>query len=77
MNPVVAALAREFKVCKVNTETHGFLAEPFAWAGKPVALSFAYGLHTFKKGETPDSAMATADKAMYASKRGKGSGGGA
>jgi diguanylate cyclase (GGDEF)-like protein len=62
---------------KARALADGFLAEPFAWAGDPLALSFAYGLHTFKKGETPDSAMATADKAMYASKRGKGSGGGA
>jgi diguanylate cyclase (GGDEF)-like protein len=46
-----------------------FLAEPFGWQGKPLALSFAYGVHTFKKGETPDTAMATADKAMYAAKK--------
>ena len=62
---------------KARALAQGFLAEPFEWQGKPLALSFAYGVHTFKKGETPDTAMATADKAMYASKRGKGSGGGA
>jgi diguanylate cyclase (GGDEF)-like protein len=49
-----------------------FLANPFQWNGKPLALSFAYGVHAFKKGEGPDTAMANADKAMYAAKREKG-----
>ena len=49
-----------------------FLAQPFEWAGKPLALSFAYGVHAFKKGEDVDLAMANADKAMYAAKREKG-----
>ena len=50
-----------------------FLAQPFEWQGKPLALSFAYGVHVFKKGENVDAAMANADKAMYAAKRDKGS----
>ena len=49
-----------------------FLAQPFEWDGKPLALSFAYGVHAFKKGEDVDLAMANADKAMYAAKREKG-----
>lgn len=48
-----------------------FLAQPFEWEGKPLALSFAYGVHAFKKGENVDTAMANADKAMYAAKRDK------
>jgi diguanylate cyclase (GGDEF)-like protein len=50
-----------------------FLAQPFEWSGKPLALSFAYGVHAFKKGEDADLALANADKAMYAAKREKGS----
>jgi len=50
-----------------------FLAQPFEWEGKPLALSFAYGVHAFKKGENVDAAMANADKAMYAAKRDKSS----
>jgi diguanylate cyclase (GGDEF)-like protein len=50
-----------------------FLAQPFEWEGKPLALSFAFGVHAFKKGEDVDLAMANADKAMYAAKREKGS----
>jgi diguanylate cyclase (GGDEF)-like protein len=49
-----------------------FLARPFEWEGKPLALSFAHGVHVFKKGEGVDLAMASADKAMYAAKRDKG-----
>jgi diguanylate cyclase (GGDEF)-like protein len=48
-----------------------FLAQPFEWDGKPLALSFAYGVHAFKKGDAVDVALANADKAMYAAKRGK------
>jgi diguanylate cyclase (GGDEF)-like protein len=55
---------------KAQSLADQFLAEPFTWEAKPLALSFAYGTHTFQKGETPDTAMATADKAMYAAKRG-------
>lgn len=50
-----------------------FLAQPFEWNGKPLPLSFAYGVHAFKKGEDADVALANADKAMYAAKREKGS----
>jgi diguanylate cyclase (GGDEF)-like protein len=46
-----------------------FRANPFVWEGRPLALSFAYGVHAFKKGENVDAAMANADKAMYAAKR--------
>jgi diguanylate cyclase (GGDEF)-like protein len=74
---ILAKADRPQSEAKARALADGFLAEPFKWRNKPLALSFAYGVHTFKKGETPDTAMATADKAMYASKRGKGSGGGA
>jgi diguanylate cyclase (GGDEF)-like protein len=47
-------------------------AHPFVWQGKPLALSFAHGVHAFQKGEDPGVAMASADKAMYAAKRDKG-----
>jgi len=37
--------------------------------GKPVRLSFSYGVYELRAGETPDSAMRNADQAMYAQKR--------
>jgi diguanylate cyclase (GGDEF)-like protein len=48
-----------------------FLAQPFEWDSKPLPLSFAYGVHAFKKGEDVDLAIANADKAMYIAKREK------
>jgi len=37
--------------------------------GKPVPLSFSYGIYELLAGETPDSIMRHADRAMYAQKR--------
>src|SRR5262249_45218198 len=43
MNPVVAALARDFKVCKVNTETNPNLAAKFGVSAIPLLLVFRGG----------------------------------
>ena len=48
-----------------------FEAQPFSWEGQALPLSFAFGVCMFQKGESVASAMANADKAMYASKREK------
>jgi diguanylate cyclase (GGDEF)-like protein len=48
-----------------------FEAQPFVWDGHRLALSFAFGVCMFQKGESVASAIANADKAMYASKREK------
>ena len=37
--------------------------------GQAVPLSFSYGIYELRPGETPDSAMQHADRAMYAQKR--------
>ena len=37
--------------------------------GKAVPLSFSYGVYELRAGETPDTAMQQADRAMYAQKR--------
>ncbi len=43
--------------------------QPAQWQGKPLPLSCTIGVHTFQKGEDPATAMAEADKAMYAAKK--------
>jgi thioredoxin 1 len=43
MNPVVAALAKDFKVCKVNTETNPGLAAKFGASAIPLLLIFRNG----------------------------------
>jgi diguanylate cyclase (GGDEF)-like protein len=45
------------------------VARPFIWEGKALTLSVAYGVHTPKKGDDAETAIAVADKAMYAAKR--------
>lgn len=43
MNPVLAELARDFKVCKVNTETNPGLAAKFGVSAIPLLLVFRGG----------------------------------
>ena len=44
-------------------------AAPFEWQGHAIALAVAYGVYTFKPGESVDDALAAADRAMYANKQ--------
>lgn len=43
MNPVLANLARDFTVCKVNTETNPHLAAKFGVSAIPLLLVFRGG----------------------------------
>lgn len=43
MNPVLAEVARNFKVCKVNTETNPQLADKFDVSAIPLLLIFRNG----------------------------------
>ena len=43
MTPVLAALARDFTVCKVNTETNPQLASKFGVSAIPLLLIFQNG----------------------------------
>jgi thioredoxin 1 len=43
MNPVLHSLAREFKVCKVNTESNPQLAAKFGVSAIPLLLVFRNG----------------------------------
>ena len=45
-------------------------AAPTAWNAKSIPVSFAYGAFELKAGDDADLAMARADEAMYAHKRG-------
>jgi diguanylate cyclase (GGDEF)-like protein len=42
---------------------------PSVWDGQKIALQFSFGAYELKAGESADSAMANADKAMYQHKR--------
>lgn len=43
MNPTIEALARDFKVCKVNVDTNQALAARYGISSIPAFLIFKYG----------------------------------
>ena len=53
---------------KAETLASAISAAPFEWEGQPIPLTVAYGVYTFKPGESVDDALAAADRAMYANK---------
>jgi diguanylate cyclase (GGDEF)-like protein len=44
-------------------------AKPLTWDGKDIPITFSYGAFELQAGDSPDSAIARADKAMYAHKK--------
>lgn len=58
MNPVVASLARTFKVCKVNTESNPALAAKFNVNAIPTLLVFRGGQVVRRyEGVTPEATL--------------------
>lgn len=58
MNPVLAAVARDFKVCKVNTETNPQLAARFDVSAIPLLLVFRNGRVVRRfEGVTPENVL--------------------
>lgn len=45
------------------------LSTPFVYNSHSLRISAAFGAHILQRGETPEQALAAADKAMYANKR--------
>ena len=54
---------------KAATVANAISAAPFEWEGQTIPLTVAYGVYTFKAGESVDDALAAADRAMYANKQ--------
>lgn len=58
MTPVLTNLARDFKVCKVNTETNPALAAKFNVSAIPLLLIFKNGQIVRKhEGVTPETVL--------------------
>jgi thioredoxin 1 len=58
MNPVVAELAKQYKVCKVNTESNPALAAKFGVSAIPTLLLFRRGAVVKRyEGITPASTL--------------------
>jgi thioredoxin 1 len=61
MNPVIEALARDFKVCKVNVDTNQELAAHYDVASIPTLLLFAGGRIVARyTGVTPEATLRAA-----------------
>jgi diguanylate cyclase (GGDEF)-like protein len=56
---------------KADQLANSLNASPTNFAGRAIPVSFSYGAFELKAGESADSAMARADEAMYAHKRGR------
>jgi diguanylate cyclase (GGDEF)-like protein len=54
---------------KVEGLNAQLMGNPFLWNGRRTDLSFAYGVHLLKSGDTASAAIAAADQAMYRAKR--------
>jgi thioredoxin 1 len=61
MNPVVAAIARDFKVCKVNTESNPQLAARFRVSAIPTLIVFRDGQVARRYEGVTDEATLRAD----------------
>jgi thioredoxin 1 len=58
MNPVIEALARGFKVCKVNVDTNQELAAHYGISSIPALLIFKEGKVAFRHvGVTPEATL--------------------
>ena len=58
MNPVLHAIARDYKVCKVNTETNPQLAAKFQVSAIPLLLIFQNGRVVRRyEGVTPEATL--------------------
>ena len=66
---ILAHVTAEQAARKGETLAQALRDHPPIVEGKPVALSFSYGIYELRAGETPDSAIRHADRAMYAQKR--------
>lgn len=56
---------------KADQLAHSLNSQPTVWQGRTIPVSFSYGAFELKAGEDADTAMARADEAMYANKRGR------
>jgi diguanylate cyclase (GGDEF)-like protein len=56
---------------KADQLANALNTQPTIWQGRTIPVSFSYGAFELKAGEDANTAMARADEAMYAHKRGR------
>jgi diguanylate cyclase (GGDEF)-like protein len=68
---ILAHVSPEQASKKADSLARALRARPPQWRGKALKIAFSYGVYELRAGESADSAMAHADKAMYDHKRGR------
>jgi diguanylate cyclase (GGDEF)-like protein len=66
---ILAHVRRDQALKKAASLAAALTAHPAHWRGVTLPIKFSYGVHELQAGESPDAAMAHADKAMYAQKK--------
>jgi diguanylate cyclase (GGDEF)-like protein len=66
---ILAHVTSEQAQNKAATLADALRTQPAIWNGSAIPVGFSYGVYELQAGETADSAMAHADRAMYAQKR--------
>jgi diguanylate cyclase (GGDEF)-like protein len=66
---ILANATEDVAQLKADSLAQVLTSTPLNFAGQTLSLAIAYGIHQFKPGEDPRSAMAGADQAMFARKR--------
>lgn len=68
---VLANANEEVTERKAQSLVRHIESAPITWNGVPIKLTLAYGAYTFRPGQDPAEALAQADRAMFAHKRGR------
>ena len=66
---ILAHISIDHAVKKAASLASQLRDRPARWQNKKIPLSFTYGVTELRAGESPDTAIAQADNAMYAKKR--------
>ncbi len=66
---ILAQADQEKAVEKADFLATEVAARPLVWEGNEISLDLAYGAYCFRQGEDVGTALANADKAMYANKQ--------
>ena len=69
---ILAHVDRDLGLRKAESLARALATRSAQWRGKVLPIQFSYGVHQLQAGESSDSAMAQADRAMYAQKRAHG-----
>jgi diguanylate cyclase (GGDEF)-like protein len=68
---ILSHATQEMAYKKADSLAAKLKSSPAQWRGQSIPMTFSYGAFELKAGESAETAMARADEAMYANKRGR------